>query len=103
MGNTIRPEKIVIPQDFDAAVASRRGEGGLDALFREPVGQETQFSIIEAKTETTPVDPEVGRTDPRGTVGKLDTVKAGERQLSDQWNLDRIDTFGLSATEAKAV
>ena len=39
----------------------------------------------------------------RGTVGELKTLAGGERQLSDVWNKARVDKFGLSATEAKAV
>ena len=103
MGKTIRAEQMLIPQDFDAALAKQVGQTGLDGLFRKPVGVESQFWFGESKTEIKARKPGEPRTDPRGTVGKLDTVGGGERQLSDVWNKVRVDKYGLSATEAKAV
>jgi hypothetical protein len=103
MGKTIRAEEMLIPKDFEAALAKQKGQTGLDGLFGKPVGDETQFWFGESKTETIAKPEGAARTDPRGTVGELSLLKGGERQLSEVWSQARVDKFGLSATEAKAV
>jgi hypothetical protein len=99
-GKTVRAEGIVISEDFNKAFANWHGQSGIDGIYKRQNPETGEMEYIVAESKTTG-DPKRG--EPSGTKGALDTMTTGERQLSDQWINDRLDSSGLSAVEVKEI
>ena len=93
IGKTVKPDKIVLPEDFDAAVEANRGQTGIDGLYKRTNGAgETEYWVVESKTTG---DPKAG--DPTGK-GALSSTDNGD-QLSDLWIKGNLRKTGLPKSE----
>jgi hypothetical protein len=94
-GSTLRPEDVVVPEDFDNAVKEREGKQDIDHLYDPPDKTKWKTYAVESKTTATPVDG-----DPTG-VGKLTKTENGY-QLSDKWLIGNAPKSGLNGAEREA-
>jgi Annexin len=98
LGNTVRPDTVLIPEDFETLFGNWKGKQGIDGIYKRtnPTTGETEYWIVESKYST-----EI--RDPRGTQGALPRMESGELQMSRQWIEDRLAKSGLSPSEIKEV
>ncbi|HZE22712.1 MAG TPA: hypothetical protein VE054_01860, partial [Blattabacteriaceae bacterium] len=96
-GKTARPERIVLPEDFETTLEKDyKGKQGIDGLYVPPDKTEYDFWAVESKTTGEP-DP----GNPSGGVGKLKETDNG-RQLSKKWLLGNAGKANLMPAEQKA-
>ncbi|MBZ5526083.1 MAG: hypothetical protein LAP21_28005, partial [Acidobacteriia bacterium] len=96
-GKTQRPEKIILPEDFENTLEKQyRGQQGIDGFFDPPDKVKYDFWAVESKT--TGGTPETSYT---SGVGRLKETDAGY-QLSRKWLLKNAAKTGVPPAEVKA-
>jgi hypothetical protein len=96
-GKTPRPERIVLPEDFENTLEKDyKGKQGIDGIFEPPEKTKYDFWAVESKATGEP-SPD----NPSGGVGKLKDTDNG-RQLSKKWLLGNAEKAGLTPADQKA-